>query len=121
MKRAWEPRSEPLEISMRARLATAAVFLLASTIAAHAQQRCGWLSNSATGKWDLYDAQGVWQIMFLGGDGRKAEGMDKIPDLTAGEYVRTFATKGYGCACMNVDTDGEAITQIHSVRQLPLS
>jgi len=106
---------------MRPLIVAVVSFLLASAVAAHAEHRCGWLSNSATGKWDLYDAQGAWQIMFLGGDGSRAEGMEKIPDLAAGEYVRTFATKGYACACMNVDTDGEAITRIHSVKQLALS
>lgn len=106
---------------MKALIGAAAAVLLASAVTAHAEKRCGWLSNSATGKWDLYDAQGAWQIMFLGGDGGQAEGMENIPDLTEGEYVRTFATKGYACACMSVDTEGEAITRIHSVNQLPLS
>lgn len=59
--------------------------------------------------------------MFAGGDGTRAEGMDKIPDLTAGEYVRTFAIHGFACACMDVDTEQESITRIHAVRQLPLS
>jgi hypothetical protein len=108
------------EIFVRLILASVAlIFLMAAPD--QAEERCGWLSNSATGKWDLYDTRGAWQIMFLGGDSSQAEGMDKIPDLTLGEYVRTFATKGYGCACMDADTDDDAITRIHSVRQLPLS
>lgn len=106
---------------MRTFIAAAAATILAWTIPAKAEHRCGWLSNSAMGKWDLYDAQGAWQIKFLGGDGRQAEGMDKILDLANGEYVRTFASKGYACACMNVDTEEEHITRIYAVRQLPLS
>lgn len=81
--------------------------MLVSTTTAHAERRCGWLDNPATGKWTLYDAQGEWQIMFTGGGFRPAEGMDKIPDLTLKEYVHTFAIHGYACACMDVDTEKE--------------
>lgn len=98
-----------------------ALSMLASASVAQAERRCGWLDNPATGKWTLYDAERAWQIMFLGAGGKPAEGMNKIPDLTRGEYVHTFAIHGYACACMDVDTDEEAITRIHAVRQLPLS
>jgi hypothetical protein len=108
---------------MKIMLAT--LVILALAFAVHAETRCGWLSNPATGKWELYDAQGGWEIMFLGGDGHSAEGVDKIPDLTAGEYVRTFAIHGYACACLKVDIDASTteriISSIHSVKQLPLS
>ncbi|MFL5019279.1 MAG: DUF4087 domain-containing protein [Rhizobium sp.] len=102
-------------------LTSVIILALGTASAAQAERRCGWLSNPATGKWELYDAKGGWQIMFLGGDGSQAEGVDKIPDLTAGEYVYTFAIHGYACACMNVDADQEAITRIYSVQQLPLA
>ena len=102
-------------------LSALTVIALISSPAWGAERRCGWLSNPATGKWQLYDATAVWQIMFSGGDGSRAEGMDKIPDLTAGEYVHTFAIHGYACACMKVDTDDESITRIFSVQQLPLA
>ncbi|CDN58505.1 Hypothetical protein RG1141_PB01570 (plasmid) [Neorhizobium galegae bv. officinalis bv. officinalis str. HAMBI 1141] len=99
--------------------------LLTATTAAHGERRCGWLSNPATAKWELYDAQGGWEIMFRGGDGHAAQGMDKIPDLTTGEYVRTFAIHGYACACLNVDIDTSTtehiISRIYSVKQLPLA
>lgn len=89
--------------------------------AAHAERRCGWLENPATRSWSLNDADGGWTIMDNTGS-PAAEGMDEIPDLTVGEYVRTYAAHGYACACMDVDTDDEqTITRIHSVRQLPLS
>ena len=95
--------------------------VLVSTTTAHAERRCGWLENPAAGKWTLYDAQGGWQIMFTGGGFRAAEGLDKIPDLTLKEYIHTFAIHGYACACLDLDTEKESITRIHSVRQLPLS
>ena len=96
-------------------------FFLAGVSAAQAERRCGWLDNPATGKWTLYDADGGKQVMFAGGDGTRAKGMELIPDLTQGEYVRTFGIHGYACVCMDVETDDESVTEIRRVRQLPLS
>jgi hypothetical protein len=100
---------------------TAGVLMVLFASVALAERRCGWLDNPATGKWTLYDADGGKQVMFAGGDGTRAGGMDKIPDLTKGEYVRTFAIHGYACVCMDVDTDEESVTEIRRVRQLPLA
>ncbi|WP_064682474.1 DUF4087 domain-containing protein [Rhizobium bangladeshense] len=104
------------------RLHALALMVFLAPAAAHAERRCGWLDNPSMAKWLLMDAGGGWTIMDNGSGYKAAEGMDKIPDLTAGEFVYTYGTHGYACACMNVDTDGEeGITRIHSVRQLPLS
>ncbi|WP_092747302.1 DUF4087 domain-containing protein [Rhizobium aethiopicum] len=103
------------------RLHAFVLMMLLAPAAAHAERRCGWLENPSMRNWSLLDADGGWIIME-NGSGYKAEGMDKIPDLTTGEYVYTYAAHGYGCACMDVETDGEeGISRIHSVRQLPLS
>ncbi|RUL98064.1 DUF4087 domain-containing protein [Rhizobium chutanense] len=103
------------------RLHAFVLMMLLAPAAAHAERRCGWLDNPSTANWSLMDAGGGWIIME-NGSGYKAEGMDKIPDLTTGEYVYTNATHGYACACMDVDMDGEGgISRIHSVRQLRLS
>ncbi|MDO3435510.1 DUF4087 domain-containing protein [Rhizobium sp. CBN3] len=104
------------------RLHALVLMVLLAPAAAHAERRCGWLENPSMAKWSLIDAGGGWTIMDNGSGYKAAEGMDKIPDLTAGEFVYTYASHGYACACMDVDTDGEeGITRIHSVRQLPLS
>ena len=101
-----------------ARLHALVLMMLLVPAAAQAEKRC---DNPATATWSLHDASGGWIIME-GGSGYKAEGVDRIPDLTTGEYVYTHAIHGYACACMDVDTDGEGgISRIRSVRQLPLS
>ncbi|MBX4864585.1 DUF4087 domain-containing protein [Rhizobium sophorae] len=103
------------------RLTAHVLVILLASAAAQAEQRCGWLDNTAARTWSLNDADGGWSIMDNTG-GPTAKGMDEIPDMTRGEYVYTNAGHGYACACMNVDTDDEgAITRIHSVRQLALS
>ena len=88
--------------------------------AAHAETRCGWLSNPSMGLWELYDADGLWTIRS-NAIHYEAKGTDKIPDISTGEYVHTFASHGYACACMEVVTEPEIVLEIRSVRQLPLA
>ncbi|WP_051559057.1 DUF4087 domain-containing protein [Allorhizobium undicola] len=92
--------------------------------AAAAENRCGWIVNPTPGNYWLDDAKGTWIIMSQGIPD-EPEGVDKIGDLSAGDYVRTNGNYGYGCTCMNVDTanrDGVGvITAIHSVKPLALA
>jgi hypothetical protein len=99
-------------------LATA---LSAAALPAAAETRCGWIVNPTPGNWWLTDADGDWILMTQGSEG--VPGMDLIPDLTAnGEWVEVNGSYGYGCGCMEMDTDGlETVFEILSIRQLPLS
>jgi hypothetical protein len=96
--------------------------LVAAAPLAAAEKRCGWIENPSPANWWLTDRQGEWTIMLQGGP--EPAGMNKIPDLTTRDWVRTNGYYGYGCACMTVDTrfDGgeRRIARIHSVVQLPL-
>jgi hypothetical protein len=87
-----------------------------------AENRCGWLQNPTPGNWWLDDADASWTMMTQGG-GYEPEGMDIIPDISEGDYVRTNGNYGYACACMEVETDAdeERITRILSFRQLSIS
>lgn len=104
---------------MKRTIALAFIAVLASR-AVHAETRCGWLSNPSMGLWELYDAGGLWTIRS-NAIHHEAKGMDKIPDISTGEYVHTFASHGYACACMDVVTEPEIVLEIRSVRQLPLA
>jgi hypothetical protein len=88
-----------------------------------AETRCGWISNPTPRNWWLSDSQKSWTIMTQDPDRPDgAEGMELIPDLTEGEFVRTNGYHGYACVCMSVETDGdERITKILSVKQLKLA
>lgn len=87
-----------------------------------AETRCGWIQNPTPRNWWLDDRDKTWTLMTQGPDDEGPEGMELIPDLSAGEFVRTNGYYGYGCACMKVETDGnETITRIISFRQLKLS
>lgn len=57
------------------------------------------------------------------GGGQEPDGMEAIPDISEGDYVRTNGNYGYACACMTVDTDAAEgrILAIHAFRQLPIS
>lgn len=94
----------------------------ALALPARAETRCGWVVNPTPANWWLTDAEAEWVISLQGGE--EAEGMDNLPDFTAGEWVVTNgASHGYGCACMGVTTDRTKgrITRITSVRQLKLA
>ncbi len=105
---------------MRLRVCAIALVLTIVTPAV-AETRCGWIANPTPGNWFLTDAEATWTIMEQGG--KPAPGMDLMPDFTAnGQWVEVNGSYGYGCACFDVDVDraSERITQIHSVRALPL-
>ena len=82
----------------------------------------GWLQNPTPANWWLDDSEGTWALMMQGA-GEEPAGFDRIPDISAGDYVRTNGNYGYACACMKVETDAAQgrITVVHSVRQLPIS
>ena len=93
-----------------------------SAAAGAAENRCGWLQNPTPANWWLEDGEGTWTMMTQGG-GDEPDGFDRIPDISAGDYVRTNGNYGYACACMKVETDASQgrILVIHSFRQLPIA
>ncbi len=95
---------------------------LIATAAGAAETRCGWIQNPTPRNWWLDDRDKTWTLMTQGSEDEGPEGMDLIPDLSEGEFVKTNGYYGYACACMKVETDGgETITKILSFRQLKLS
>ena len=102
---------------MRAYLSALALFLAASS--AVAETRCGWLANPTPGNWWLSDAQGQWVIMAQGGP--EPEGMERIPDISARDYVRANGNHGYACACLTGAFSNGGVTRIDRVRQQALS
>jgi Protein of unknown function (DUF4087) len=90
--------------------------------AAAAETRCGWVLNPSPANWSLQDRQAEWIMATQGGE--QAEGMDTLPDFTEGEWIVTNGSSyGFGCACMDVETesgDPPRITRIRSVKQLKL-
>lgn len=103
------------------RLFAGLALLSLSAVAASAETRCGWIENPTPGNYWLTDSEASWTISAQGG--YEAEGTDNLPDFSAGEWVETNGSYGYGCACMDVTvTRGEEarIAEITSVRQLPL-
>lgn len=103
-------------------LGTLFTILATVTAAEAAETRCGWLHNPTPANWWLNDADGSWTLMTQGG-GEEPDGIDMIPDISAGDYVRTNGNYGYACACMDVDTDDAEgrILAIHAFRQLPIT
>lgn len=104
-------------------LAWAGLLALTAVSAASAKEtRCGWVQNPTPGNYWLDDRDASWTIVTQGTD-PQPKGADLLPDFTAGEFVQTNGYYGYACACMSVDVDRkqERITQIFSVKQLPLS
>ena len=87
-----------------------------------AENRCGWVQNPTPGNYWLDDRDGSWTILTQGSDVEPA-GVDRMPDFSAGEFVKTNGYYGYACACMSVETDKaeKRITEIHSVKQLALA
>jgi hypothetical protein len=100
-------------------LLSGATLLLAPASFASAETRCGWLENPTPGNWWLIDKDDTWTIMEQGG--HEPEGMDMIGDISARDYVNTNGNYGYACACLDVMTDSNRITMIHSFKQLRLS
>jgi hypothetical protein len=105
---------------LRLALSVSAALFLSPAVAA-AESRCGWIDNPTPANWWLTDADGEWIIGTQGG--QQAEGMDLMPDFTAGEWVETNGSYGYGCTCMEVTTDKAAsrILTVTGVSQKPLA
>lgn len=84
------------------------------------ERRCGWLQNPTPANYWLIDRDGEWTISAQGG--YQAPGMDEMPDMTTGGWVRTNGNYGYGCACMTVSTDRATmrITRVHAAEPRPL-
>lgn len=95
--------------------------LLAASPAMASERRCGWIHNPTPANWWLIDRDGRWDIAFQGE--ARTPGMDRIPDLTTRDWVRTNGWYGYGCACLTVTTDPAArrIRSIEAVQQIPLA
>lgn len=87
-----------------------------------AENRCGWVQNPTPGNYWLDDRDGSWTILTQGSD-LEPDGIDNMPDFSAGPFMKTNGYYGYACACMSVETDAAEmrITEIRSVKQLPLS
>ncbi len=95
-----------------------AVLLVAPAQAA--DRRCGWLHNPTPGNYWLTDREGQWIMASQGA--RETPGMDRVPDMTERQWVRTNGYYGYGCACVVMDaTARRQVLRIHSAEQLPLS
>lgn len=100
-----------------------AISLLAATASnAAPATRCGWIVNPTPSNWWLTDRDGEWIIMTQGLDD-EAEGMDKIGDISAGDYKATNGNYGYSCGCMKVDVDAakKHITKIYDFHPSRLS
>jgi hypothetical protein len=97
--------------------------LLMSGLAIEAQaaeRRCGWLQNPTPGNYWLIDREGQWVMAAQGA--RETPGMDRVPDMTEREWVRTNGQYGHGCACVVMDTGARGqVLRIHAVEPLPLS
>lgn len=98
--------------------------VLAGALAGPAQgadRRCGWLHNPSPGNYWLDDRDGQWIMATQGAPGT-TPGMNRMPDMTVREWVRTNGYYGYGCACVVMDANARRdVLRIHSAEQLPLS
>lgn len=85
--------------------------------------RCGWMANPTPGNWWLTDRDATWTVGMQGG--YQAPGMDKIPDLTTSQWIKTNGYYGYGCGCITGTFSGSGdsakVTRILSYKRKPLS
>jgi len=105
-----------------ARASVAIVLALSACLGrALADERCGWLENPTPGNWWLKNADGVWIISAQGGP--YAEGAEKLPEPTPGQFVATNGHYGYSCACVSGNFDGrtQSVTRLDATRVLALS
>jgi len=70
---------------------------------ATAARRCGWLHNPTPGNWWLEDRDGQWVLASQGG--RRAEGMEEMPDMSAAGWQEVNGYYGYGCACLRLTVE----------------
>ncbi len=106
--------------------ALSTVVLLAAALLpampAHAENRCGWLSNPTPGNWWLTDRDGEWVLSLQGRAG--VPGFDNLPDMsTRGWVAANGRSYGYGCACIDMDVDKAAkrVIRMRTARPMPLS
>lgn len=105
---------------MRLALPTLLACLALAAPAEAAERRCGWYHNPTPGNHWLTDRDGQWILGSQGG--RETPGMDRVPDMSERQWVRTNGYYGYGCACLTMDTGPRRqVLRIHSAEQLPLS
>ena len=99
--------------------------LILSLPATAAERRCGWYANPTPGDLLLTDRHGDWWITG-GGEGSDARGIDNAPQFKDSQFVETNVPgsgRGYGCACMTVETNArtQRITRVISGEILPLA
>ncbi|QXF34627.1 hypothetical protein CE143_16755 [Photorhabdus luminescens] len=82
--------------------------------------RCGWLANPSPSNIWLLDSEGEWIISIQGG--YSSEGLDKLKDFPASQYIKTGINYGYGCSCLTVETNKKKmmITNILKSKNLTL-
>lgn len=97
---------ENMPMKKSATLLFSSIALLAAATAASAEKRCGWVENPTPGNYYLSDRDGRWEISAQGG--YEAEGMDRIGDLSAGDYRATNGNYGYACGCATVKSDADS-------------
>lgn len=93
-------------------------------VAAPPETRCGWLANLTPQDLWLVDSEASWTITSQGQAlGPDAKGVEKVPDFDRRQFVSTGGDKGYGCACLKVETNRGAkrIVRVLSGRIRPLA
>lgn len=97
------------------------LLVLLPGLAGAAERRCGWLENPTPANFSLRDRQGEWVMGEQGG--YQAVGMDDIPDLTTGGWVRTNGFYGYGCSCITgtFDRRKHQVIRVDKAEAVPLS
>ena len=87
------------------------------------ETRCGWYGNTTPGNWWLTDSEAQWTIAAQ--LGFQAQGMNNLPQIDNMQKILTSRNNfyGYGCACLEVETDKSTnrITMIYGSEALPLS
>ena len=86
---------------MKIRYICAALVLLSTTTAEAVEKRCGWFVNPTPANAWLLDRRGEWTIGVQGG--YQADG--DWPAFTDKQWVETNGHYGYGCACLDVESD----------------
>ncbi len=85
--------------------------VMSDSAAAQFELRCGWFSNPTPANAWLYDRDGEWVIGVQGGS--QADG--DWPDFEPRQWVKTNVNYGYGCACLRVRVNREALEVIEIV------
>ncbi len=99
----------------------AALIVSGAATPALAERRCGWFENPTPANAWLTDRDGQWIISTQGVEGPEDSG--EWPSFADDRWVITNAgSYGYGCACMDVETDKTEhhVLKIKSATSLPL-